>query len=105
MGLLNLDRTDTNRQSHSGRPKSSRAPRKVAAVRDSVVRSPGKSLRRRSQELGINPEYVRRILVADLNMYPHGIQIKQKLTPDDMTKRVIMCHWFLRQNSRCARLP
>ena len=41
--VINLNRKDTNRQSHSGRPKSSRAPRKVAAVRDSVVRSPGKS--------------------------------------------------------------
>jgi len=49
----NLNRKDTNRQSHSGRPKSSRTPHKVAAVRDSVVHSPSKSVRRRSQELGI----------------------------------------------------
>jgi len=27
-------------------------------------------------------------------MYPVRIQIKQKLTPDDMRKRVIMCQWF-----------
>ena len=92
--MLNLNRKDTNRQSHSGRPKSSRAPSKVAAVRDSVVRRPFKSLRRRSQELGINRESVRRILIADLNMYPYRIQIKQKLTPGDMKKQVIMCHWF-----------
>ena len=92
--VLNLNRKDTNRQSHSGRPKSSRALSKVAAVRDSVDRSPSKSLRRRSQELGINRESVRRILIADLNMYPYRIQIKQKLTPDDMKKQVIMCHWF-----------
>ena len=92
--VLNLNRKDTNRQSHSGRPKSSRAPSKVAAVRDSVVRSQGKSLRRRSQQLGINRESVRRILIADLNMHPYRIQIKQKLTPDDMKKRVIVCHWL-----------
>ena len=30
----NLNRKDTNRQSHSGRPKSSRTPHNVAAVRD-----------------------------------------------------------------------
>ena len=36
----NLNREDTNRQSHSGRPKSSRTPHNVAAVRDSVVHSP-----------------------------------------------------------------
>ena len=51
----NLNRKDTNRQSHSGRPKS-RTPHNVAAVRDSVVHSPSKSVRRRSQELRINTE-------------------------------------------------
>ena len=30
----NLNRKDTNRQSHSGRPKSSRTPHNVAAVKD-----------------------------------------------------------------------
>jgi len=33
----NLNRKDANRQSHSGRPKSSRTPHSVPAVRDSVV--------------------------------------------------------------------
>ncbi|KAG1680488.1 Methylcrotonoyl-CoA carboxylase subunit alpha, mitochondrial [Nymphon striatum] len=42
----NLNRKDTNRQSHSGRPKSSRTPQNDDAVRDSVVRSPRKSVRR-----------------------------------------------------------
>jgi len=59
----NLYRKDTNRQSHSGRPKSSRTPHNVAAVRDSVVHSPSKSVRRRSQELGINRESVRYVQV------------------------------------------
>ena len=90
----NLNRKDTNKQSHSGRPKSSRTPHNVAAVRDSVVHSPSKSVRRRSQELGINRESVRRILISDLHMYPYRIQMKQKLTPEDMRKRVIMCQWF-----------
>jgi len=92
----NLNRKDTNRQSHSGRPKSSRTPHNLAAVRDSVdhIHSPSKSVRRQSQELGINRESARRILIADLHMYPCRIQIKQKLTPDDMRKRVIMWQWF-----------
>ncbi|BFZ10390.1 hypothetical protein BsWGS_13429 [Bradybaena similaris] len=90
----NLNCKDTNRQSHSGRPKSSRTPHNIAAVRDSVVRSPSKSVRRRSQELGINRESVRRILNADLHLYPYRIQIKHKLTPDDMRKRLITCQWF-----------
>jgi len=36
----NLNRKDTNRQSHFRRPKSSRTTHNVAAVRDSVVHSP-----------------------------------------------------------------
>ena len=58
------------------------------------ARSPSKSVRRRSQELGINRESVRRILITDLHLYTYRIQIKQKLTSDDMRKRVIMCQWF-----------
>ena len=74
----NLNRKDTRRQSHSGRQKSSRTPHNVAGVRDSVVHSPCKSVRWRSQELRINRESVWRILFADLHMYPCRIQIKQK---------------------------
>ena len=33
-------------------------------------------------------------MIADLHMYLYRIQIKQKLTPDDMRKRMIMCQWF-----------
>jgi len=80
----NLNGKDTNRQSHSGRPKSSMTPHNVTAVRDSVVHSPSKSVRLRSQELGMNRESVQRILIADLHIYPYKIQIRQKLTPDDM---------------------
>ncbi|XP_068227956.1 uncharacterized protein [Palaemon carinicauda] len=95
MGLCitSIVNTLTNRQSQSGRPKSSKTPHNTA-VRDSVVRSPSKSVRQRSQELGINRESVRRILNADLHLYPYRIQIKAKLTPEDMRKRVIMCQWF-----------
>lgn len=91
--LLNLN-AKSQRETHSGRPRTSRTAENIATVRDSVVRSPRKSLRRRSQELGINRESVRRILINDLHLYPYRIQIKQKLTPDDMRKRVTMCEWF-----------
>jgi len=90
----NLNCKDTNRQSHSGWPKLWRTPHNIAAVTHSVVHNRTKSVRRRSQELGINWESVQRILIADLHMYPCRIQIKQKLTPGDMRKRVIMCQWF-----------
>ena len=90
--ILNLN-AKGNSETHSGRPKTSRTPENIAAARDSVVRSPSKSLRRRSQELGIDRESVR-ILITDLHLYPYQLQIKHKLTPDDMRKRVTMSEWF-----------
>ena len=89
--VLNLN-AKGNRKTHSGQPKTSRTLENIAAARDSVVRSPSKSLRR--QELGIDRESVRRILITDLHLYPYQIQIKHKLTPDDMRKRVTMHEWF-----------
>ena len=91
--VLNLNangKTDT----YSGRPKSARSQENIDAIRDSVGRSPRKSLRRRSQERGINREATRRILVKDLQLHPYRIQINHKLTQADMEKRVAMCRWF-----------
>ena len=65
----NLNRKDTSRQSYSGRPKSSRTLHNVAAVRDSVVRSPSKSVRRRSQELGSQALGRRREVVRVLQWF------------------------------------
>jgi hypothetical protein len=81
-------------QSKTGRKFSARSPDNVRAVRDSVGRSPKKSIRRRSQDLGLTRMAVQRILIKDLHLYPYWIQIKHKLTPADKEKRVIMCNWF-----------
>ena len=89
----NLNRKDTRRQSHSGRQKSSRTPHNVAAVRDCCPQP--KQVCALAKSGAWNQPGVRaKILIADLHMYPYRIQIKQKLTPDDMRKRVIMCQWF-----------
>ena len=66
----------------------------VDAVPASVSRSPKKSIRRRSQELGFPRESLRRILVTDHKLYSYKIQIKQKLTQGDRWSRVIMYRWF-----------
>jgi len=71
---------------HSGRKKSARTEENIAAVRDSVGRSPRKSVRRCSQELGMTRESLRRVLTSDLHLYPYKIQIKQKLTDADKEK-------------------
>jgi len=95
MGLCITSIVKTLTENHTlDKHRTSRTPHNVAAVRDSVVHSPSKPVRGRSQELGINRDSVRKILIADLHMYPYRIQIKQMLTPDDMRKRVIMCQWF-----------
>ena len=69
----NLNHKDSNRQSHSGRPKSSRTPHDVAAVRSSVSRRPSKSVRRRNQLLGIPRESERRNFIAYLSLYAYRI--------------------------------
>ena len=61
---------------------------------ETVGQSPRKSLQCRSQELGINHESKRRILVKDLKLYPYRIQIKHKLTQADMENHAAMCRWF-----------
>ena len=78
----------------SGREMTARTPGNIEAVRTSVSRSPKKSIRRRSQELGISYASVQRILNVDLCLCPYSIQIKHKLTPGDKIKRVAMCQWF-----------
>ena len=82
------------RDTYSGRPASARTQRNIDAVQDSVDRSPKKSLRRRSQLLGISRESLRRVLKENLHLYPYKIQIHQKLTEVDMEKRVTICEWF-----------
>ena len=86
--------TKKGQKSTSGRKLTARSPENVDAVRDSVWRSPKKSLRRRSQELGLSHSSVHRILKNGLHLYPYRIQIKQTLTRNDMAKRVEMCQWF-----------
>ena len=77
-----------------GRKLTARCPDNVNAVRDSVARSPKKSIRRRNQEMGLSRASVQRIMIKDLQLYPYRIQIKHKLTPADMAKRAVMCRWF-----------
>ena len=79
---------------YSGRKKSARTEENIAAVRNSVGRSPKKSVRRRSQELRMTRESLRRVLMSDLHLYAYKIQIKQQLTDADKEKRVTMCEWF-----------
>ena len=86
--------TKKGQKSTSGRKLTARSPENVDTVRDSVGRSPKKSLQRCSQELGLSCSSIHRILKNDLQLHPYRIQIKQTLTQNDMAKRVEMCQWF-----------
>lgn len=56
----------------------------TSLVKDSVVRSPRKAVRRRRQELGICRESVKWVLITDAAKARH----------DNIRKRVIICQWF-----------
>ena len=101
MGLCMTPIVKTLTDNHTLDDRNHQGHHTTLLLSDSVVHSPSKSVRRRSQELGINRESVLRFLIADLHMYPCWIQIKQKLTPDDMRKRVIMCSGFATRLTLC----
>ena len=90
----NLNHKDSNRQSNSGPPKSSRTPHIVAAVRNCFSCSPSKSVCRWSQLLEIPQESVWSILIGDLSLYAYRIQIKQNIKLEDIRRRMSMCQWF-----------
>jgi hypothetical protein len=58
-----------------GRNRSRRTEQQIAVVRDSVTLSPGKSIRRRSQQLGIPTTSLHRILHKDHHMSAYKIQL------------------------------
>ena len=68
----------------SGRKLTARCPDNVDAVRDSVGKSLKKSLQRRSQELGLSPASLQKILKKGLQQYPYRIPIRHESTPADM---------------------
>ena len=68
--------------SHSGRPRT-RRQQIVEMIRESVERSPKRSLRRRSQSLNLSMSTGKKVIVEDLSKYPYRIQTKQKLTVAD----------------------
>ena len=103
MGLCITSIVKTLTDNHTLDDQNHQGHHNVAAVRDSVVHSPSKSVRRRSQELGINRESMRRILIADLHMYPCRIPIKQAYAwrHEEVSDHVPVVLW---QDWHCARL-
>lgn len=89
MHKFRIHGTLVNLNAHLGRPKTARSPANID-VRDSVGDSPCKSIHRRNQKLSIPRESIRRILVQDLQLYPHRIQVKDQLIQRDKNSQVVM---------------
>jgi hypothetical protein len=62
---------------------SIRTPENMEALRVAVQRSPSKSTRTASVELGISRHSVQRILLLDLHMFPYKITVMHKLADRD----------------------
>lgn len=77
------------------RRRSARSLENIAAVRENVQETPKLSILRRSQELGLSPSSVWRILHLDLKLHPYKIQLTQELKPNDHLMRRRFANWAL----------
>ena len=71
-----------------GAPRTVRSRENVKRVRQALLRSPRRSARRHSTELGISARSVRRILHEDLHFHPYKVVISQQLKPTDHEQRL-----------------
>ena len=69
----------------------------VDAVREAFQRSPGKSIRRPSNELRVPQSTVVKILHKRLKLYEYEVQTVQSLQPDDGPRRAAFATEILRR--------
>jgi hypothetical protein len=72
-----------------------RTPANIEAVRVALIRSPNKSTRRASAELGISRRSLQRILHSDLHIFPYKITVMHKLTAIDKERRLQFALWAM----------
>ena len=64
-------------------------------MREAITRSPRRSARRHSAELGISQSTVQRILHKDFAFQPYKIMTVQQLNPRDYQQRLSFCQTML----------
>jgi len=74
-----------------GRPRTSRTPENIEAVRRSILQSPRCSARKHASALGISNRSVHPILHQDLHFHPYKMVVVQELTQQDWINRVEAC--------------
>ena len=82
------------------RPRVStvRTPENIEAVRVAMTRSPSKSTRTLSRQLGIRRSSIQNILHKDLHLFPYKITMAHKLQANDRQRRVQFATWALAQD-------
>jgi len=78
---------------------SVRTPANIEAVRVALVRSPSKSTRRASAELGISRRSLQTILHSDLHLFPYKVTIMHKLTAVDKEQRLQFAFWAMEEEA------
>ena len=78
----------------SGRPRTSTSPRKEERVLETFQRSPRKSLRQASREVGISKSSVHRIMKR-CQWRSYIPKLVHALNDDDPDRRVQYCEWYL----------
>ena len=84
------------RKGRCGRKKTKRTPDNVEKTQKALQRSPNKSLRRLSQELGCSKTTAQRLARTDCQLFPYKVSVHQTLTESDKQARMLYSGWFLR---------
>ena len=72
----------------SERPRSVPTKKNIEHMQASIQEEPEKSTRRLPGQLGVSRTSLRRILRADLHVYPYKVQLVQELKPIDYRERL-----------------
>ena len=81
------------KQKSTGRPRT--LEEDVERIRQPCLRSPEKSIARRSVTLGIPKTTIQNVLHKRLRLHAYKIQLKQEIKPDDRPKRVEFATFML----------
>jgi hypothetical protein len=84
------------KQKSSGQPGT--LEENVVHIRQSCVRSPKKSITRRSLELWIPRTTIQNVIHKHLHLYAYKIQLKHEIIPDDQPKHYDFCQCNAEQN-------
>lgn len=80
-------------QKHNRRP-SRITENTVEEIRQRMLHSPNKSIRRLSLETGLSVGSCHKIVRNGIHMYPYRISVLHELIPTDHAKRIRYCQWF-----------